>query len=70
MSGALIIRPGLILFQQSRIMDAKYFQEKPQPEEEKLDNEFKARLPRKLEHVVRHRTYNLVDQISLRHQVK
>jgi hypothetical protein len=33
-------------------MDAKYYQEKPPPEEEKLDNEFKARLPKKLEHVV------------------
>ena len=38
--------------QQSKIMDAKYFQERQPPEEEKLDNEFKARLPKKLEHVV------------------
>lgn len=34
-------------------MDPKYYQEKPQAvEEPTYDHEFKARLPKKLEHVV------------------
>lgn len=40
------------LLQQSKINDPKYLQEKPTPEEEKYENEFKARLPKNLGHVV------------------
>lgn len=33
-------------------MDPKYLQEKPQAEEETYETEFKARLPKNLEHIV------------------
>lgn len=53
------------VFQQSKILDPKYYQEKQQPEDnEYYDTEFRARPPKKLENVVSE-LHELVGQFML-----
>ena len=42
----------LILLQQSKILDPKYFEERVTPEQERYDRSFKARIPKKMGNVV------------------